>query len=64
MTGQSFTTRRTAALALLSAAPDLERRVAQFLGTMCVEKAPSDRQDRWLHALLRENGLPPLEISQ
>lgn len=56
----SFTTHRTAALALLSAVKDLDRKEAQFLGTMCVESEPSERQSAWIHVLLRRHGLPPL----
>lgn len=58
--GQPFTHHREAALAILSACPDLTHKAAGFLGHVCVEPALSERQRDWLVKLLDRSRLPPL----
>lgn len=60
MIDRPFTHHRSAALALLNAAPDLSHKAAGFLGHVCVAIVLSDRQRDWLTKLLGRYGLPPL----
>ena len=60
MTELPFTYHRAAALALLSACPDLPHKAAGFLGHVCVAAGLSDKQRDWLSKLLAKHGLPPL----
>lgn len=60
MTEHPFTHHRAAALALLSAVPDLPHKAAGFLGHVCVAAALSDKQGDWLGKLLAKHGLPLL----
>ena len=60
MTERPFTHHRAAALALLSACPDLSHKAAGFLGHVCVAAILSDKQRDWLGKLLAKHSLPPL----
>lgn len=60
MTERPFAHHRQAALALLSACPDLPHKTAGFLGNVCVAVVLSDKQREWLVKLLDRHGLPPL----
>ncbi|MEQ1498849.1 MAG: hypothetical protein ABL914_09310 [Novosphingobium sp.] len=60
MTERPFLHHRAAALALLSACPDLSHKAAGFLGHVCVAAVLSDKQRDWLATLLAKHGLPPL----
>ena len=60
MTEHPFTHHRNAALALLSACPNLSHKAAGFLGNVCVAPGLSEKQLAWLEKLLDRNGLPPL----
>ena len=60
MTERPTLNHRTAALALLSACPDLSHKAAGFLGHVCVAAVLSDKQRDWLGKLLAKHCLPPL----
>jgi hypothetical protein len=60
MPERPFTHHRAAALALLSACPDLSHKAAGFLGHVCVAAVLSDKQRDWLGKLLAKHGLPSL----
>jgi len=60
MTEGPFTHHRQAALALLSACPDLSHNAAGFLGHVCVSPNLSAKQCDWLTKLLAKYGLPAL----
>ena len=59
MTERPFTHHRAAALALLSACPDLSHKAAGFLGHVCVAHVLSDKQRDWNRdkaRIMRTNG--------
>lgn len=60
MTERPFENHRQAALALLTACPQLPHKAAGFLGNVCVAHALTDRQRDWLVKLLAKYRLPPL----
>lgn len=52
---------RKAALAVLTCGADLTQREGQFLGGISFADRPlSEKQDRWLRALLQRHGLSDL----
>lgn len=57
---EGFPHHRQAALALLNGEPGLTHRVAGFCGHCAVASELTAAQGRWLRALLKKHGLPPL----
>jgi hypothetical protein len=61
LSAQPFADPRDAARALFVAGADLDWRSGQFAGGIAYADRPlTDRQLRWLAALLSKAGLPPL----
>lgn len=58
---EPFTDHRMAALAILSAPPQLSRKAGKFLGQLVVDPSPmSEAQANWLAKLLARAELPPM----
>ena len=60
MADAAFTHHRAAALAMLSAFPELSHKEAGFLGHVCVAHELSVKQREWLVKLLARAGQPRL----